>query len=220
MFNLAEKWGLLPDGQNPCRHIERFREARRERFLTTVELQRLAVIVDRLERSGEEDANVVLAVRLLVLTGARLNEILKLQWDEVFLDHAQLRLRDSKTGRKTIYLSKQAITLLAAHDKVRGNPFVIRGRNDGAHLINLEKPWRRIRKEAGLAGVRLHDLRHTFASIGLGQGLSLPAIGALLGHRSVATTQRYAHLANEAAQRAIQTTGLALAESFTCPTPS
>lgn len=215
MFNLAEKWGLMPEGQNPCRHVERFRESRRERFLRPEELQRLAAVLDQLE--SENELNAVLAIRLLVLTGARLNEILRLRWDEVLLDQTQLRLEDSKTGRKTIFLTPQAVTLLRAHPKLPGNPFVIQGRNEGSHLVNLEKPWRRIRVQAGLEGVRLHDLRHTFASVGLSRGLSLPVIGVLLGHRSVATTQRYAHLANDAAQLAAQTTGLALAESFLSP---
>lgn len=214
MFNLAEKWGLLPDGQNPCRHIERFPERRRERFLSPAELNRLGQVLSELEDSRAEDSNVILAVRLLVLTGCRLSEILKLRWSEVQLEKAQLWLEDSKTGRKAVWLPPQAVALLRSHTRLDGNPFVIRGVREGSHLVNLQKPWRRIRKQAGLEGVRLHDLRHTFASMAASKGLSLPMIGALLGHRNTATTARYAHLANEAAQQAANVTGLAIAEAF------
>lgn len=167
-----------------------------------------------LSTCAQEGANVILAIRLLVFTGARLNEILKLRWDEVFLDNRLLRLGDSKTGPKTIFLSPDAADLLQKHPRVSDNPFVVRGRNEGTHLMSLDKPWQRVCARAGLQRVRLHDLRHTYASVAVSQGLSLPIIGVLLGHRNVATTQRYAHLANETAQQAALTTGLAIAESF------
>jgi integrase len=214
MFNLAEKWGLLPDGQNPCRHVERFRESRRERFLSKEELSRLAGVLNQLEESEAENEDTLLAIRLLVFTGARLNEILKLRWAEVHLDESQLRLEDSKTGKKTIFLPPQALELLRSHPRDLNNPFVVRGQKDKSHLVNLEKPWQRIRKLAGLEVVRLHDLRHTFASMALAGGLSLPTIGVLLGHRNAATTQRYAHLANDSALQAAQATGLAISNSF------
>jgi integrase len=149
-----------------------------------------------------------------VFTGARLNEILKLRWDEVRLTESQLRLEDSKTGRKTIFLPPHATALLHSHSREDGNPFVIRGWKEKTHLVNLEKPWQRIRKAAGLQGVRLHDLRHTFASIALSGGYSLPTIGGLLGHRNASTTQRYAHLSNDTALQAAQATGVAIAVSF------
>ena len=116
-----------------------------------------------------------------------------------------LRLADSKTGRKTIYLSSGALQVLADIERVEGNPFVIVGAKEGGHFRGLSRPWFRIRKRAGLDDVRLHDLRHTYASVGAGIGLSLPMIGNLLGHTVPATTQRYAHLAAhpmlEAAER-------------------
>jgi integrase len=214
MFNLAEKWGLIPDGQNPCRHVERFRETPRERFLSKEELSRLAGVLNQLEESEAENEDTLLAIRLLVFTGARLNEILKLRWAEVYLDDSQLRLEDSKTGKKTIFLPPQALELLRSHPRDLNNPFVVRGQKDKSHLVNLEKPWQRVRKLAGLEGVRLHDLRHTFASVALAGGLSLPTIGVLLGHRNAATTQRYAHLANDSALQAAQATGLAISNSF------
>lgn len=214
MFNLAGKWGLVPEGQNPCRHIEHYPEQRRERFLSPEELKRLGQVLSDLEVEELEDPNVLLAIRLLVLTGCRLSEILKLGWSEVRLEKSQLWLEDSKTGRKAVWLPPQAVALLGMHSRLDGSPFVIRGGRPGSHLVNLQKPWRRIRAQARLDEVRLHDLRHTFASIAASKGLSLPIIGALLGHRNTATTARYAHLANDAARQAANTTGLAIAESF------
>ncbi len=131
---------------------------------------------------------------MLALTGARLSEILTLKWKYIDFENTALRLPDSKTGAKTIYLNAPALEILAAIPRLQGNPYVICGNKAGAHLVNLQKPWRRIRKQAGLDDVRLHDLRHSFASMGAIGGASLPVIGALLGHSQPATTARYAHL--------------------------
>ena len=139
----------------------------------------------------------IYAIRLLLLTGCRLNEILSLKKEEVDLDNNCLRLRDSKTGKKLVYLSSVTIDLLKNIPQAAENPFVICGGKEGAHLINLQKPWRRIRAKAGLSDVRLHDLRHTFASVAVSNGLSLPIIGALLGHKQTQTTARYAHLIDQ-----------------------
>jgi integrase len=106
-----------------------------------------------------------------------------------------LRLPDSKTGAKVIYLNEAAIKLLRTIPRLQRNPYVIVGHKPGAHLVEIQKPWRRIRQKADLLGVRIHDLRHSFASTAAGMGMSLPMIGKLLGHTQAATTQRYAHLA-------------------------
>ena len=106
-----------------------------------------------------------------------------------------MRLPDSKTGAKLIHLNEPAINLLRALPRMAGNPHVIAGKKDGASLVNLGKPWRRICAKAGLTDVRLHDLRHSFASVAVGSGMSLPMIGKLLGHTQPGTTARYAHLA-------------------------
>ncbi len=145
---------------------------------------------------------MIAAIRLLVLTGARLSEIRSLRWDEVDLERRAIRLRDSKTGEKTIHLSEAAVEVLEALPRLPDNPHVICGNRKGACLVNLQKPWRRIRAMAGLPDVRLHDLRHSFASVAAAQGLSLPMIGALLGHSQPATTARYAHLADDPVGRA------------------
>jgi integrase len=133
---------------------------------------------------------VIAAIRLLVFTGARLSEILTLRWDHVDLERGFLNLADSKTGAKTIYLNAAARKLMAALPRLEGHPYVIPGERQGRHLVNLEKPWRKIREVAQLPDLRLHDLRHSFASIGAGAGLGLPVIGALPGHAHAATTAR------------------------------
>ena len=118
-------------------------------------------------------------------------------WEDVDLEANELRLRDSKTGARMVPLSNAAVTVLSALPRPEDNPWVIVGKNPGAHLTDLQKPWRRIRARAGLDNVRIHDLRHSFASGGLLVGEGLPMIGKLLGHTQVQTTARYAHLASD-----------------------
>ena len=197
MFSLAELWNLRPDGSNPCRHVKRFREEKRERFLSDEEYRRLGETLKEIERDGSETASAVAAVRLLMLTGCRLSEIQKLRWEYVDLEQGELRLRDSKTGAKVVHLGDPAVAVLRGIDREDGNPWVITGRKPGNHLTDLQHPWRRIRARAGLDEVRIHDLRHSFASGGLLVGEGLPMIGKLLGHTQVQTTARYAHLAND-----------------------
>jgi integrase len=147
------------------------------------------------QKERTETPFALAAIGLLVLTGARLMEILTLRWDHVDFANAVLRLPDSKTGAKPIYLNDAAINLLRKIPRMTGNPFVIVGGKPGSRLVNLQKPWRRIRAATNLNDVRIHDLRHSFASVAAGAGMSLPVIGKLLGHSQPATTARYAHLA-------------------------
>jgi integrase len=193
MFNLAERWGLRPDGSNPCRLIEKFAERKRERMLSPAELARLG---DALAAYGGSPYAVA-AVKLLVFTGARLGEVLGLKWEWIDFERGEARLPDSKTGAKTLHLPPPALAVLAVLPRLDGNPHVIAGAKDGASLVNLEKPWRAIRKAAGLDEVRLHDLRHAFASVAASSGMGLPIIGKMLGHTQAATTNRYAHLASD-----------------------
>jgi integrase len=195
MFGWAEARGLRPDGTNPCRQVERYPEQKRERFLSNDELARLGAVLAKAERDGSEMPSAIAAIRLLVLTGARLGEILNLRWEYVDFEHGCLRLPTSKTGAKTIPLGAPALALLAELPRFEGHPYVLPGIKEKSPLVGLQNVWERIRKRAGLEDVRLHDLRHSFASIGAGVGLSLPLIGALLGHKQPATTARYAHLA-------------------------
>jgi integrase len=191
MFGWAIKNGLR-EAPNPCRDIKRYRGRKVERFLSTVELGRLSEALKAVET---DDPYVVAAIRLLIFTGARLGEILGLRWDWIDLERALINLPDSKSGAKSIYLSAPAREVLASLPRIASNPYVIVGRAAGSPLVNLQKPWRRIRNAADLRDVRIHDLRHSFASMGANMGEGLPIIGRLLGHRHTATTARYSHLA-------------------------
>lgn len=196
MLNLAELWGLRPKASNPVKGIARFIEKPKERYLSVDEFRKLAATLDRFEREEAESIYAITAIRLLIATGARLSEILTLKWDHVKFERRRLRLPDSKTGAKTIELTPQAVELLKGLIRIDGNPHVIVGRRHGQHLIDLQRPWQRIRSAAGLSDVRIHDLRHSFASLAIQNGLSTDVIGKLLGHRSSETTRRYAHLAD------------------------
>jgi integrase len=201
MFNMAERWGERPDGSNPCRHVEKYPQRRRERMLSSGELARLGNVLAGYDGSPYYAA----AIKLLVFTGARLGEVLGLQWKWIDFELGEVRLPDSKTGAKTLHLPPPALAVLAELPRIEGNPHVIVGGVAGAALVNLEKPWRTIRKAAGLEDVRLHDLRHSFASIAASGGMGLPIIGKMLGHTQAQTTQRYAHLASDPVKAAAAT---------------
>ena len=197
MFSLAEVWGWRPDGSNPCRHVKRYKEHKRERFLSPEETERLGQV---LREAEEEMPSAVAAFRLLLLTGCRMSEIRNLRWDYVKDDC--IELSDAKTGGRVVPLGPEARAVLSAIPRDEDNPWVIAGRLPGSHLTDLQRPWRRIRKQAGLEDVRIHDLRHSFASRALALGESLTMIGKLLGHTQVQTTARYAHLARDSIQTA------------------
>jgi len=210
MCALAEQWGLRDPGTNPVKGIERYRESRRERHLSPVELGRLGEVLRRVELERTESPSTVVLVRLLLLTGARLGEVLGLCWESIDWQAGSVRLDDSKTGPKTLYLSDPAKAVLAGMPRQEGNPWCLPGRVHGRPLVNPQKPWRRIRTQAGLDDVRLHDLRHTYAAVAARGGLSLPMIGALLGHSEPQTTQRYAHLVGNPVQAAAEQVGEAV----------
>lgn len=199
MFNLAELWGLRPDGSNPCRLIPKYPEKRRERFLSLDEIKHLGEVLTQIEQEGNEMPSAILAIRLLIYTGCRLNEIVTLQWDYVDLEERVLNLPDSKTGAKKVFLGRAARKLLEKAPRLPNNPWVITGIIPGRRLTDLQPFWQRVRARAGLYEVRIHDLRHTFASTAIAAGHSLPIIGKLLGHTQVQTTARYAHLAAQPA---------------------
>jgi integrase len=204
LYSWAENQGLIPEGHaNPAAKIQRYREQARERFLTGDELARLG---DAL-RAENLDPFVVAAVRLLTLTGARMSEILHARWEHVDVERGILFLPDSKSGPRPIFLNGAALAVLKHMPRLDGSRFLFPGRKDGAPRLKLEKPWAIIRKSAGLDGLRLHDLRHSFASVGAGASLGLPILGKLLGHTLAATTQRYAHLSNDPVRAAAETIG-------------
>ncbi len=217
VWNWAARRDEVAFADNPARAIERYPEEGRERYLTSDELARLGEVlregetiglpysVDETKPNAKHapkadhrrvmlDPFAVAAIRLLILTGARLREILDAQWSQLDLERGVLFLADSKTGKKPLYLSAAAQAVLASLPRVKGNPYIVAGALQGASRADLNKPWRAVRKAAKLDDVRLHDLRHSFASFGAGASLGLPIIGKLLGHSQAATTHRYAHL--------------------------
>jgi integrase len=200
-------------GLNPCMGIERYPEESRERFLSNEEMSRLGDAL-RLYESNRGEPFAAAAIRLLILTGARLREILDAQWQHVDLDRGIIFLPDSKTGKKPIYLSAAAIEFLRTLPRIKGNPHIIPGAKTGQPKSDLLKPWTAIRREARLEGVRLHDLRHSFASIGAGASMGLPIIGKLLGHGQAATTHRYAHLDADPMRRAVETIGATISAAM------
>ncbi len=202
MFNLAEKWSLRPGGSNPVRHVTRYKEKKKERFLIADELARLSSTIKRIEETKSASPYAIAAIKLLMLTGARKSEILELKWEYIDFERKLIHLLDSKTGKKPIYLSDVAIDVLHDVPRMEGNPYVIVGAKAGAHLVNLRKTWCRVCDDAEIDGVRLHDLRHTFASFGASSGLSLLMIGRLLSHKRLTTTERYAHLLDDPVREA------------------
>jgi integrase len=222
MYGFAGGAGIVPEGTNPARGIEKFKESCRERFLTGAELERLGSAIREAEINGvpwavnESTPNAkhvpkakrftkiatsaAAALRLLLFTGCRLREILHLRWEHVDFERGCLFLPDSKTGRKTVILNAPALSVLSGLE--RAGPYVVPGDDPERPRHDLKRPWEAVTKRAGLAGVRLHDLRHTYASFGAGGGLGLPVIGRLLGHSQAATTSRYAHLDSDPLRRA------------------
>lgn len=210
MFRMAEKWGIRPQNSNPCREVEKFDETSRERFLSTEELTRLA---DALNNCNELP-QIASAIRLLIFTGCRRGEILTLRWEWIDFDRKCLRLPTSKTGAKIVHLNAPALEILASIPRVEGNPHVIVGRKTGEHLTDMTKAWFRIRKLAKLDGLRLHDLRHSFASAGAAAGLPLQMIGKMLGHAQIQTTERYSHLADDPVKVATERVGSDIAAAM------
>ena len=193
MMRKAEDWGYRPEGSNPCRLIRRNRTRERERFLADAELAGLGPILADARASGDcKQAACATAVTLLLLTGCRRQEIVDLEWGDV--RGSRLLLRDTKTGPRTVWLGRDAAALLADLPRLKKVRFVF---SDGSRKIaghDVSNAWCRMRIEAGLIDVRLHDLRHTFASHAAMTAETLPMIGKLLGHATVKSTARYAHL--------------------------
>lgn len=212
MLNMAEKWGLRPRRSNPCGDVEKYNERERNRFLESGEYRRLWETLAELEAERPAMRPALNAIRLLVLTGCRLSEIQTLRWEHV--RETALELPDGKTGARRVPLCPAAIAVLGSIERLPDNPYVITGTRPGQHLTDLERPWRRIRARAGLDEVRIHDLRHSFASAAVANGESLPMIGKLLGHKQVQNTARYAHLADDPVHAAATRVGGAIAAAI------
>lgn len=211
LFTFAVTRGLRSN--NPAKGVKKPPVRKMERFLSEQEFARLATALAA-ELSISNNPYPSAAIKLLLLTGCRRSEILNLLWKEVDFEHQCLRLPDSKTGAKIIYLNAPALAILGSLPKDTGNPNVFAGNRRDSRVVGIDKVWVRIRKNAGLEDVRLHDLRHSFASVGALGGLSLPVIGALLGHKHAATTSRYAHLSADPIRAANEMIGARIAAAM------
>jgi integrase len=204
VMSFAVARGLRDD--NPVRGVKKPPVRRMERFLSEAEIARLGEALDA-EAKATNDPYPTAAIRLLLLTGCRRSEILGLRWEWIDFERAMIFLPDSKTGRKPVYLNAPALEVLEKLPRQLGNPYVVCGRRDGSAYVGLSKVWRRVCRAAELSGVRLHDLRHSFASIGAAGNNSLLILGKLLGHRHAATTERYSHLSADPMRRAAEAIG-------------
>jgi len=245
VFSSAWNWAAAekedaPFPANPAKGIKRHNEEKRETFLNTEQLALLGDVLALAETTGlayeidedgpkakhapkpenrrrKLDPYAIAAIRLLILTGARLREILHARWSEIDFERGLLNLKSarSKTGKKSIFLSAPALAVLNALPRIEGNPHVIVGEGfdesgTGKPRTDLKKPWAAITKAAGLTDLRIHDLRHSFASVGAGAGMGLPIVGKLLGHTQPCTTARYAHLDSDPLHHAANQIGEAI----------
>ncbi len=214
-FNWCELKNFRPKLSNPAKGVALNKERSRERFLSPRELARVGIALARAERNGTETPFAIGALRLLIFTGCRRDEILNLQWNQVSFEGAMLTLPETKTGSRTVYLSAPALEVLSSLPRQKKNPHVIVGQSDGKRLVNLRKVWLRICKVARLKGVRIHDLRHSFASVGAAGGVPLQMIGKLLGHSKTSTTEKYSHLAADPVKAANEAMGRQIAAMLT-----
>ncbi len=260
MFNFAadDLYHIKQDWRNPTERVQKFKEEKRRRYLSTQEIQIVSKAIRIAEEEGLGTPHALAAIRLLIFTGARKGEILTLKWDYIDWERRCLSLPDSKTGAKDIPLNPPALEVLNNIEKVKDNPYVIAGKNPESHMDDLGPTWRRIRDLAtvlmleedevwgpviekmkqendvrpsmqvikkiaaqkgyklptGLSDVRVHDLRHSFASAGVGLGITLPVIGSLLGHTQTQTTARYAHLAADPLHQATDLIGQRLQDAM------
>ena len=210
IFTFAVEHGYRKD--NPVHGVKRFPDARNKRYLLPIEMARLGDALQKAANNGA-NPNAIAAIRLLCLTGCRKGEILSLKWSDVDFERKCLHLVSTKTGDKEIQIGPPALELFASIPKHEQSDYVFPGEK-GGYYVGLPKVWERIRENANLKDVRLHDLRHSFASVGAGVGLSLPIIGKMLGHSNAETTQRYAHLADDPLRQATDSVSNRIADSM------
>jgi integrase len=188
MLEFAVGRKLIP--ANPAKGVKLFKPAKKERFLSETELAALADAMAAMEGEGRLGATATATIRLLLLTGCRKSEILSLRWEWVDIERGCLRLPDSKTGAKVVPLAPAAVKLLS--ELPRAGIYVLPAATGPGHYTGLQKHWEQVRVRAGLAGVRIHDMRHSFASFAVADGNSLFLIGKVLGHKQARTTEGYA----------------------------
>jgi len=204
MFNLATRWGYLEENAfNPASGLDKFKENKRDRWVTPEELPRLAVAINQ-----ETNLYARNAIWLYLLTGMRKNELLMAKWDDIDWQRKELRLEETKSGRcHYVPLSNPALAILQNNPQVLGNPYILPGNVEGQHLVNISKPWGRMRKAAGIEAVRLHDLRRTVGSWLAQSGNSLALIGKILNHSDQSTTAIYARFGQDNVRAAMEEHG-------------
>jgi integrase len=209
LLNFGIDLGLRPPASNPARRIKMFRERLRERFLSEVEIGKAAEGIAIAEREGTIGAHGAAGLRLALLTGARSGEVTATEWKHIDWQRKMIRLPDSKNNQpRTIHLSDAALDILKSVPHV--GRFVIAGTKPDTSYRNLSRAWMVARELVGLEDVRLHDLRHSYASLAAGRGVSLQMIGKLLGHRITASTARYSHLGRDAVSAVNDDLGIAM----------
>lgn len=211
-FNWCEDSGYRERASNPCQRIKRYEEQLRKIFMGEPELSLLGDAITKMEGTLRINPLAAAAVRLLLLTGARLMEVLSLRWEYIDFEKGVAFLPDSKTGFKTLQFSAPALAVLEGLP--RFSEWIFPADSASGHMMGLQKPWAALMKEAGLSGWRIHDLRHAFASAMVNSGASLPIVGKILGHNNVATTARYAHLQENPARKAAEDAAAKIAKAL------
>jgi integrase len=183
MFSLAEKWRVIPQNSNPVKHATKFKENTVEQYLSDEQMTKLGEVLEKKASDGTYSVHFINAIRLLLLTGARLGEVQSLKWEHIDHQRRIAFLPDSKTGKKPLPLNEAALEVINSTPQIDGNAYVFAGKNEGEPIVNFRKAWGNIRKEADLNNFRLHDLRHNFASAAINAGTPLAVVGALLVER-------------------------------------
>jgi len=199
MMNLAEKWEYRALNSNPCRHIDRYKEKGREVYLTMSKIEKIGLAIKELEKT--ESPYILAAIKMLLFTGRRTSEILTLRWEYLDFENSKMHLPETKTGAKTFHLSSTTKQLLFSLPSREG--FVFKSVVSGKRVTIVRHIWKKICKLADIDNVRVHDLRHTYASLAIHQGFSLPIISKMLGHTDTRTTERYAHLHDDPVNQAV-----------------
>jgi integrase len=197
IFNKAILWEYRNDTINPCNGVTKYKEKKKERFLGKSELQQLTDLLSIQQSLNADSSYTFGAIQMLIYTGCRKSEILTLKWADVQLEQNCIHLKDSKTGEKIVPLNSFSKAVLENMKHQPNNPYVFCGKKPSTHLTDVKKRWTKIRKTLGIEDVRMHDLRHTFASMAIKSGLGLYQVSKLLGHSNIQTTMRYAHIEKE-----------------------
>ena len=200
MMNLAERWEYRTLNSNPCRHIERYKEEGRQIYLSMEQIEKIGHVIKKMEQT--ESIFVLSAIKLLLFTGRRTGEILTLKWDYIDFENSKMNLPDTKTGAKSFFFSPTVKQILLNLPNKEG--FVFKSVLKDKRVTTVRHIWKKICKLAKIENVRVHDLRHTYASLAVQNGYSLPIISKMLGHADIKTTQRYAHLHDDPVNQAVE----------------